>query len=358
MFNPPSMPGNNRMTAAPSPTKLYAWTYSAAAVGVLLWVACTFLADPGINNNPHAAFPDMVYGKADRPFVYRTLLPSTIRGICALIPASTRRSMVSSLRYDLNHGRWEKEYLPEYAAAILLEILCLIGFYVSLRYLCAALYDVPPVVVDLLSLAGVAALPVFFVYSNYLYDLPTLFLTTLCLGLMAHGRWSAYAAAFFFACVNKETAILLTALFVLNQFTGVSTLPRGSFLRLLALQIAVFAAVKGSLWLIFRGNPGSVVEFHMLDHNLGLARHVALPTFLSWTGVVFLVGAGWRENPLFLRNALWMLVPLVILTGFLGFLDELRDYYEVYPVVLLLVLPTALRTAGILAGHSGAARVP
>jgi hypothetical protein len=32
-----------------------------------------------------------------------------------------------------------------------------------------------------------------------------------------------------------------------------------------------------------------------------------------------------------------MLLPLVLLTLFFGLLDEYRDYYEVYPAVLLLV---------------------
>ena len=32
-----------------------------------------------------------------------------------------------------------------------------------------------------------------------------------------------------------------------------------------------------------------------------------------------------------------MIIPLVLLTLFLGYLDELRDYYEVYPALLLLI---------------------
>ena len=51
------------MTAVPP--EVYAWTYSAAAVFVMLWVGCTLFADPVVNNNPHARFPDMVNSGAD-----------------------------------------------------------------------------------------------------------------------------------------------------------------------------------------------------------------------------------------------------------------------------------------------------
>jgi hypothetical protein len=45
----------------------------------------------------------------------------------------------------------------------------------------------------------------------------------------------------------------------------------------------------------------------------------------------------WKAKPEFLKDALWIAVPLLILTFFLGYLDELRDYYEVFPVVFLLI---------------------
>ena len=50
----------------------------------------------------------------------------------------------------------------------------------------------------------------------------------------------------------------------------------------------------------------------------------------------------WSAKPLFLRRALWIAVPLLVLTFGLGFFDELRDYYEVYPVLVLLLAHTLL----------------
>lgn len=46
----------------------------------------------------------------------------------------------------------------------------------------------------------------------------------------------------------------------------------------------------------------------------------------------------WSAKPAFLRHSLWIVPPLVVLTLLLGYLDELRDYDEAYPIVLLLLL--------------------
>lgn len=310
---------------------------------MILWVAHTFFTRPSINGYKPAMFADMVYGKAYKPFVYRILLPATVRGIVAPIPESTRTSVNSLFKYDLNNGRWEKEYVLEYAIASLFITACLIGFYVSLRYLCTSLYAVRSLEVDLLSLAGVAVLPSFFGYYGYLYDFPTLFLFTLSLGLMVNQKWTAYSIVFIIGCLNKETTILLTMVFVINQSKGVFALSRRRFLQLLAIQLAAFGIIKAVLFLIFQDNPGSFVEFHLIDHNMQLAGRIGLAAFIVLPAVVVFVISGWGHKPLFLRNALWILVPLVALTGFLGYVDELRDYYEVYPVILLLCFPTVGR---------------
>ena len=42
-----------------------------------------------------------------------------------------------------------------------------------------------------------------------------------------------------------------------------------------------------------------------------------------------------------------MLVPLLAACVVFGFLDELRDYYEVYPVIVMLMMPTVARWMGV-----------
>jgi len=38
-----------------------------------------------------------------------------------------------------------------------------------------------------------------------------------------------------------------------------------------------------------------------------------------------------------------MIIPLGVLTLFLGYLDELRDYYEVYPAVIIFIAHSIAR---------------
>jgi hypothetical protein len=54
-------------------------------------------------------------------------------------------------------------------------------------------------------------------------------------------------------------------------------------------------------------------------------------------GLFLFVGFHWKEQPLFLRQGLTMLIPLVGLGLMWGYLDELRGYYEVYPIIVALM---------------------
>jgi hypothetical protein len=51
----------------------------------------------------------------------------------------------------------------------------------------------------------------------------------------------------------------------------------------------------------------------------------------------------WENKPEFLRHSILIICPLIVLTFFFGCLDEYRDYYEVYPIVILLVTHTVVK---------------
>ena len=96
-------------------------------------------------------------------------------------------------------------------------------------------------------------------------------------------------------------------------------------------------AVKILLFILFKDNPGRFVEFHLIDRNYLLFNGYSLVTFVALVIISFSVFSKWQEKPKFLKDALWIAIPLLILTLFLGFFDELRDYYEAFPVVVLLI---------------------
>ena len=61
------------------------------------------------------------------------------------------------------------------------------------------------------------------------------------------------------------------------------------------------------------------------------------------------------EKPLLLRHGLVLLPILLGLTTVLGYFDEWRDYYEAYPIVVLLAFGNIAALAGIPAVSRDAA---
>jgi hypothetical protein len=109
------------------------------------------------------------------------------------------------------------------------------------------------------------------------------------------------------------------------------------YYQLIAVQLIIFGVVKILLYTLFNNNPGGFVEFHLIDRNYLLFNGYSLMTFVTLLIVLLSIFNKWNEKPKFLKDSLWIALPLLILTLFLGFFDELRDYYEVFPVVVLLI---------------------
>jgi hypothetical protein len=233
---------------------------------------------------------------------------------------------------------WETEYIFEYFVALVFMFGCFFGLAFALRYLIRLFYDYPSFVEELAPVGGLMILPVFFKYYSYIYDPCTLFLFTLAVGLMATRRYSLFYLIFLLATFNKETSILVAALFFMQEFR---VMRKSSLARHMLLQVSIWIAVRGLIMFLFRSNEGSLFEFHLL-RNLELIhspRHLIY--FILVIGVfVTLLRHGWAEKPVFLRNGLFVtLVPLILLALFFGWVDELRDYYEAYPFLFLLCLP-------------------
>jgi hypothetical protein len=313
--------------------------------GIVLFV---FIVRPGINGYERAMFPDMVYGKAYKPFVYRTLLPTTVRIIAEITPAHMKDEI--RLRFQnrrmINILKWETEYIYEYLVALVIMFGCFLGFAYLLRYLVRLFYNFPSFVADLAPVGGLLILPIFFKYYSYIYDPGTLFLFTLAIILIAKRKHWLYYIVFVLATLNKETSILLLGIFLIREF---KVMGKATLARHLLFQTLIWIAVKASITAIFRDNPGSFCEFH-LDYNLGLISepyrlfYFVSVILISWA----LIRYRWAEKPVFLRRGLFIAVtPLMLTALVLGFLDELRCFYEAFPFLFLLSLPTIVDIFGL-----------
>jgi hypothetical protein len=275
-----------------------------------------------------ATLVDQMQSKAWKPFVYRAFVPLALRAIKAPIPESTLMGINSWAATQMRTNTPFLDLLLTkciwYASIVL--------FAFAFIYLARAFYVVNTLYLHVLSLLAVAGLRVFFCYHSYIYDPTHVLLFTLCLALMARGKWLPYLLVFAAASINKETSILLTATYF---FAFRRSLPARIFRRQLVLQVLIFVLVKGALTLAFLDQRGAGLEYH-LDHNMSLAP-LSIAQFVAYVALGAAIAHEWTSKPLLLRWSLAMLLPLVLLTLFFGLLDEYRDYYEVYPAVLLLV---------------------
>jgi hypothetical protein len=316
---------------------------------IALVLTAMFAREPaGLRHgNPRCEFLPMLDGTAARPYVYRALVPLSVSGLTRFVSDEQRAELRESLTEHHPVTRvldnlvpgWERDAAPEYILCLGLIWLSLVGFAYSLRYLASGVYAAPLIVIQLLPFLAYFGLPPSFEpYGSYLYDFTVLFLFTLGLGLLVRRKWLPYLLLFLVSCINKETTVLLALIFFLH-FLPKGRMPRGRFLQLLVVQGVIFLAVRTGLQMTYAQNPGDPVEFHLLRNIFKFPRY-PIGFVVSSLVIIGFVLHDWRAKSAFLRTTFLMLVPLLGLTVFLGFLDELRDYYEVYAAGLLLMLPT------------------
>jgi hypothetical protein len=299
-------------------------------------VLFVFVLRPGINGYSRAMFPDLVYGRSYKPFVCRTLFPSAVRAVVEVTPTALKERI--SLAYQHRKIRlvemlkWQEEYVYEYFVALALMFCCLVGFAFTLRHLTTLFYDYPCFVADLAPVGGLMVLPVFFRYYSYIYDPCTLLLFALAVSSLV-----------------TRKRVLFYVIFVLASFIQeIGFMRKTTLVRHLLFQASLWVAIRGLILFLFRNNPGSMLEIHLTHNAELLFRPVWLLYFIGVIVIFWaLVSYGWARKPVFLRKGLLItLIPLVSLSFFFGYVDELRDYYEAYPFLFLLLVPTMVDLFG------------
>ena len=319
--------------------RLIYWLFILIASGLILYF---FIQVSGVNQYNKARLGDMVYGTAYRPYVYRALLPTVVSLFSPLIPSGVMEFSRQIPGMGQMLSRLDAATYPTEAFLVLLGLyLSLLGFVLSLRYLMRAL-DYPEKVIDWVSAAALPLMIPMFL-AGYIYDFPMLFLFTLGLAMSLRRLWLAYLGVFLLASLNKETSILLTLVFAFHYWRNLVF--KTIFYRLLAAQLILFIAVKMGLAWIFRANPGGMFEYHLPDQIRAIQSMPGLALFLGLIlcGLGVLIARRWLEQPLFLRHTLLIAIPLGILYLFFSMPFELRVFYELYPVVLLMVVNGLIR---------------
>ncbi len=318
--------------------------------GLILMI---FIVHPGINGYSAAMFNDMIYGHAHRPFVYRTLVPSVVRLIADITPESVETAFVNHKNSSFTLTRFaelsgiDDEYVYEFYITIALLLILFYGLALVTRRLIKEHYDFPNYVSDFAPIAALLILPLFFRYCNYIYDPATLFLASLALLFISTRNRFLFYIVFILAAINKETAILFSCLFFVKEYR---TLTRKTLIGHLIVQLLIWGAIKSMINIAFQNNPGSIAEFHLVNYNLQMIfRPFGILYFAAVVFIFFrLIKYRWQEKSMFLRRGFFVVfIPMAVLALFLGYIDEFRQYYEVYPIAFLLILPSVLDIFGI-----------
>jgi hypothetical protein len=303
------------------------------------------VSDMGQSPDARAGFGKMVAGDAWRPFVYRALVPSMIRLVVEVTPADVQAAVNAKLQYSLFAGLLKRINLS-YAQAVMAVILylCLCGYSAVLYKMGTFFFPQSWAMALFMPAVGLLMIPAFTFHGLYIYDFAVLFLTAVCYYCLATQQWGWYFFWFPFACFNKETAIFIPVFFVLWYLPRLDT---RHFILYWTLQCAIYIFVKIALSIHFMNNPGVFLEMHnslSLSSLLGRYDFSRLGLYCT---VVFLLTYRWTEKPLFARYILWIYPMMVVAYTIYGFPGEYRVFFDLFPLLTVLVTHTLIEGTGI-----------
>jgi len=317
----------------------------AASIGIFYF----WLVFSGVNANPLVAFADMMTGTAIRPPVTRVLTLWLTNGLALLFPPNIHAGAEGLLTAPgllpdlLRLYRVPSGFAVEGAINMAIQLFCIVGFALALKGLIGAVFKLPRMVPEILTLVGLLGLSPMMFFA-YIYDLPNLFLCTLGLYCIAARKKVAYFAVYVLAIFNKETAAVLAVPGIL-LFWDIKKPVINRILSGTGTQIALALAIRLSLAWAYRGNPGGVFEFHLPD-SLAMLRDypvLGIISILAAAGMLWLIFGGWKHKP---AVAVLGAVPVLLLLvlWFIGSVSfEFREFYEVYAAGFLCILATVLK---------------
>jgi hypothetical protein len=334
---------------------------------------CGFLAKYGFRDgDAGTSLVAIIDGTAERPYVYRQLLPAVVNVAAKAVPQALEQRFLahlateapkhSPLRASFAHaaGSDAPPYALRYYMAYGLTFGALVAAMLMLRRVCMEVTG-NEAASTLAPLAFAIAMP-----ASFYYDFIELLFMALAVWLALRGRWQWLIPLTLVATFNKESfAVFVIALYPLVRQTA----SRRTALLGVAACVAVGALVNIAVKLHYAHNPGQPAIFnlwlnlHFLlnprNYLLGEWTYgVLLPkgvNVLILAALAFTVRAGWRALPRALRQhtliAAAINVPLFIA---LGYQDEVRALSMLF-VPATLVMCASI--AAYLAGAGATARV-
>jgi len=336
-----------------------------AFIGLYVGIGAYVLFVQSITSNfgsldPRFTIQKLIDGTADRPFVYRLLVPQITGALIYATPDWLIQIVNSKLNnLDLaafiqraNSNRTHEIFehpaeLYTHFALIVVIGLFLAGFVFTQYKLTRFLYPQSWAMALFSPIIGLLIIPALKFPQISVYDISVVFFAAICAYYMVQKQWWRYLLFFFVATLNKETSIFLIPLFFVNFVTR---LPLRLFIRLLIAQIAIYGATKYSINYIYRNNPGYPLENYFdshVDAFMRVLEHYQYQELGTMFSIVFLLVYRWREKPVFVRNVLTIFPMIYIAYFWYGFPQEYRCFYDLVPLVSILITDTLIIGTGV-----------
>ena len=324
-----------------------------ATLLVACWMVPEWMLDERINSQYRTSFAAMMGGSADLPYVGRVLPRWLAYIFTSWVSEGFRSDLVREIAQKpsvlggvLARTGTPPALLPELLALLGVWLVAFAAFGRGLLGLAEALYERDHPLLPWFPVLGLLSLqPLFGDDARYLYDPITLGLASLLWWALVRRRWLLYYGLFGVALLNKETFVFFAMPVAVMLWAD-----RRDFVRHLGFHAVVFVTVRGSVARAYADHAGTMMEFHGAKHVEAL-----LASPLSSLNFVGLLGIAWYlARPRFLRQGMWLVPPLLIAYWLGGSPGEWRVFYEVMPVVLVVLFQSLLQ----FTSHPLKARAP
>lgn len=317
---------------------------------------CGFFAKYAFRDDSvHDSMVRMLDATADRPYVYRQLLPYAANLVEKAMPADFGGHLVEHLQQDYPKHNWlantyaratdarNPAYMLRYYLVYFMDFAPLLMGMLMLRAVCLELTG-HVAAATLAPLAFALAMP-----AGNFWDFPELLFMALAVWLAARGKWLWLIALTPLATLNKESFLFFAV--CLYPFLRERLAVRHAFAVVGACVLAA-GAVNVVLKARYAGNPGDVAQFNLMT-NLRFFADPRSYLLSDWTygiplpkgfNIVILfvlftiVRAGWKRLPRAVRQhaliACAINVPLYLLFGW-G--DEVRALSMINVTAALLL---------------------
>ncbi len=312
---------------------------------------------PGFHNHSTISWNQVMSGEGHARVASRPLVPLLIRHLSRLIPLERQQEIRKNLQDSdlflaLSHRTMGlKPFEVEFAISIVIAIGAHFLLLWVIGSLAKTLYDVSDIHTRfLIPVAFSLMTPVLFHMTTYIYDMSNLSMITLGYFLIVKRRLFLFHLCFALAIWHKESFILTSFAFLVVLW---DVMPWKKFLFSLILQATYFIGVKVYLAQHYGQLPGAV--FHReLGNNLSwlLAHHfwyfiaeIDLTAYyfsLMYIPLALVVGLWkWRSKHPVLRRLFIAVFPVLLTVNFIMVVFyEWRAFYEVYPLLFLLIYET------------------